>query len=72
VLRTRARTAQPHRLSAVFRIHAANIRTPQVTEFLRVLDRHVQAPLIVVQDKLNMYKAAVRRWRSDQSWTRTS
>jgi len=51
-----------HRLGAVFRIHAANIRTPQATEFLRILDRHVGGPLIVVQDRLNVHKAATRRW----------
>ncbi len=50
------------RLTAVFRIHARNIRTPQATEFLRILDRHVRGPLIVVQDRLNVHRAAVRRW----------
>ena len=53
---------QRHRLSAVFRIHAKNIKTPEATEFLRVLDRHVGGPLIVVQDRLNVHKAAVKRW----------
>lgn len=51
-----------HRLSAVFRIHTTNIKTPEATEFLRTLDRHVRGPLIVVQDKLNVHKAAVTRW----------
>lgn len=51
-----------HRLSAVFRIHTRNIRTPEATEFLRVLERHVRGPMIVVQDKLNVHKAAVKRW----------
>lgn len=51
-----------HRLSAVFRIHTKNIKTPEATEFLRALDRQVRGPLIVVQDKLNVHKAAVRRW----------
>lgn len=51
-----------HRLRAIFRIHTRNIRTPEATEFLRTLDRHVRGPLIVVQDKLNVHKAAVRRW----------
>lgn len=55
---------QRHRLSAVFRIHACNIRTPQATEFLRLLDRHLRGPLIVVQDKLNVHRAAVKRWRA--------
>lgn len=51
-----------HRLSACFRIHAKNIKTPQATAFLRVLDRVVRGPLIVVQDRLNVHKAATRRW----------
>lgn len=51
-----------HRLSAVFRIHTGNIKTPEATEFLRALDRHVRGPMIVVQDKLNVHRAAVRRW----------
>jgi transposase len=51
-----------HRLGAVFRIHTKNIKTPEATEFLRVLDRHVRGPMIVVQDKLNVHRAAVRCW----------
>jgi transposase len=51
-----------HRLSAIFRIHTKNIQTPQATEFLRAVDRHVRGPMIVVQDRLNVHKAAVRRW----------
>jgi transposase len=53
-----------HRLGAVFRIHTRNIKTPQATEFLRALDRHVRGPMIVVQDRLNVHKAAVKRWRA--------
>lgn len=51
-----------HRLSALFRIHARNIKTLEATEFLRALDRHIRGPLIVVQDRLNVHKAAVKRW----------
>lgn len=51
-----------HGLSAVFRIHTRNVKTPEATEFLRVLDRHVRGPLIVVLDRLNVHRAAVRRW----------
>lgn len=58
---------QRHRLSAVFRIHTRNIKTPQAADFLRVLDRHVQGPLIVVQDKLNVHRAAVKRWLAGRS-----
>jgi transposase len=51
-----------HELSAVFRIHPRNIRTDESLAFLRALDRHIRGPLIVVQDRLNVHKAAVRRW----------
>ena len=61
-LRTRERPAQRHRLSAVFRIHTRNIKAPQATAFLRALERYVRGPLIVVQDRLNVHKAAVRHW----------
>lgn len=53
---------QRHRLSAVFRIHGRNVKTPEATNFLRVLDRHLHAPLIVVLDLLNVHRAAVKRW----------
>ncbi|MCC6321119.1 MAG: transposase, partial [Phycisphaerales bacterium] len=66
-LRTKAHAARRHRLSAVFRIHTRNIKTPQATEFLRALERHVKGPLIVVQDKLNVHKAAVKRWLANRS-----
>jgi transposase len=66
-LRTRIRPAQRHQLSAVFRIHTRNIKTPEATEFLRALDRQVRGPMIVVQDKLNVHKAAVKRWRAGRS-----
>lgn len=56
-----------HRLSAVFRIHARNIKTTEATEFLRVLDRHVRGPKIVVQDRLNVHRAAVKRWLAGRS-----
>lgn len=57
---------QRHRLSTVFRIHARNIRTPEALGFLRAADRHVPGPKIVVQDRLNMHRAAVRRWLADR------
>lgn len=63
-LSTRDRPAQRHRLSAVFRIHTANVKTPEAAEFLRVLDRHVKGPMIVVLDRLNVHRAAVKRWRA--------
>jgi transposase len=51
-----------HRLSAVFRIHTKNVKTPEATEFLRILERHARGPLIVVLDRLNVHRAAVKRW----------
>lgn len=56
-----------HHLSAVFRIHTKNIQTPEATEFLRVLDRYVRGPKIVVQDRLNVHRAAVKRWLAGRS-----
>lgn len=47
-LRTSERPAQRHRLSAVFRIHTGNVKTPEATGFLRALDRRVRGPIIVV------------------------
>ncbi|MFN7019779.1 MAG: transposase [Phycisphaerales bacterium] len=32
------------------------------TEFLRVLDRHLRRKMIVMQDRLNVHRAAVKRW----------
>ena len=61
-LRTRDHAAQRHRLSAVFRIHTRNVKTPEATEFLRILERHIRGPLIVVLDRLNVHRAAVNRW----------
>lgn len=66
-LRTRASPPRPHRLGAVFRIHTRNIKTPQAAEFLRALDRHARGPLIVVQDRLNVHKAATKRWIAGRS-----
>ena len=56
-----------YHLSAVFRVHRSNITTPQAIEFLRALDRHMRGPLIVVQDRLNVHRAAVRRWLAGRS-----
>lgn len=53
---------QRHRLSACFRIHPRNIRTAQALAFLRILERQVRGPLIVVLDRLNVHRAAVKRW----------
>ena len=49
-----------HRPSATSRMHAKNIQAPQATEFLRAVDRHVHGPKIIVQDRLNVHKAAIK------------
>lgn len=56
-----------HRLPAVFRIRTTAIKTTEATEFLRGLDRHVRGPKIVVPDRLNVHRAAVKRWRAGRS-----
>jgi len=56
-----------HHLSACFRIHRSNIKTAEAAAFLRALDRQVRGPLVVVQDRLNVHKAAARRWLADRA-----
>ena len=51
-----------HRLSVCFRIHPRNVKTAEALAFLRALDRQIRGPLIVVQDRLNVHKAATKRW----------
>jgi transposase len=48
------------RLSVYFRVHDHNVRTPDVVRYLRALHRHHPGPLIVVMDRLNVHRAAVR------------
>lgn len=55
-----------HRLNAVFRIHTRNIKSPEATEFLRILERHARGPLVVVLDLPNVHHAAVKRWRASR------
>lgn len=47
-----------------FRIHDHNIRTPDVVDYLRSLHRQHRRPLIVVLDRLNVHRAAVKRLRA--------
>lgn len=56
-----------HRLGALFRIHDHNVRTADTLRFLRELDRHLGGPLIVVLDRLNVHRAAVKRWRASRA-----
>jgi transposase len=55
-------TRERHRLKAFFRIQDRNVKTNDTLAFLRGLERQVRGPMIVVLDRLNVHKAAVRRW----------
>lgn len=61
-LRTRKGPGALHRLSAVFRVHTRNIKTPGSLAFLRALDRRTRGPLIIVQDRSSVHKAATKLW----------
>lgn len=61
-LRTRRGPGALHRLSAVFRVHTCNIKTPGSLAFLRALDRRARGPLIIVQDRWSVHKSATERW----------
>lgn len=56
-----------HRLAATFRIQDRNVKTADTLTFLWVMDRHVRGPLIVILDRLNVHRAAVRRWMASRS-----
>lgn len=51
------------RLSVFFRVQKENIRAPHVIRYLRALHRQHRRPLIVVLDRLNAHRSAVRRLR---------
>jgi len=57
------------RIGIAFQIHDDNIRTPQCVAFLRQLHRQLRRPLLVVMDRLNVHRAAVRQLReADARW----
>jgi transposase len=57
------------RIGMAFQVHAENIRTPQAVAYLRQLHRELRRPLIVVMDRLNVHRAAVRQLRqSGAGW----
>lgn len=58
---------QCHRLAVTFRIQDRNVKTADTLAFLRAMDRHVGGPLIVIMDRLNVHRAAVRRWMAGRS-----
>jgi transposase len=49
------------RLSLSFSIHDHNIKTPEFLEFLRQLRRELRRPIILICDRLNVHRSAVRR-----------
>lgn len=51
------------RIGISFQVHDDNIRTPQVVRYLRELHRQLRRPLLVVMDRLNVHRAAVRQLR---------
>lgn len=51
------------RLRSHFAIHERNVRTPDMLRYLRELHRHHGGPLVVVLDRLNVHRSAVRRLR---------
>jgi hypothetical protein len=61
-LRSRRGRGALHRISAVFRVHTSNIKTPGATAFLRALDRRVRGPLIIVQDRSSVHQSATKLW----------
>lgn len=44
-----------------FRLHSHNIRTPHLLAFLRLLQRQVRRPLLLVLDRWSVHRAAVAR-----------
>lgn len=54
---------QRRRVGISFQVHDENIRTPQVVRYLRELHRQLRRPLLVVMDRLNVHRSAVRQLR---------
>jgi transposase len=50
-----------HRLGLYYRVHRANIRQPQVCEFLRHLLRHLRGPVIILWDNGRIHKGPLIR-----------
>jgi len=51
------------RLSITFSIHDDNIRAPQFIDFLRSLRRETRRPILLICDRLNVNRSAVRQLR---------
>jgi len=52
------------RIGISFQVHDENVRTPQVVRYLRQLHRQLGRPLLVVLDRLNVHRSAVRQLRA--------
>ena len=44
-----------------FRLYPGSIRSPQVVDFLRALQRHLPTPLLIVWDRLASHKSRMVR-----------
>lgn len=53
------------RLSLSFSIHDHNIKAPDFAEFLRQLRRELRRPIILVCDRLNVHRSAIRGLRGE-------
>jgi len=51
------------RIGIAFSVQDENVRTPHAMAYLRGLHRQLRRPLIVVLDRLNVHRAAVRELR---------
>jgi transposase len=57
------------RVGMTFQVYDENICTPHVVAYLRGLHHQLRQPLIVVMDRLNVHRAAVRELRqSGATW----
>jgi transposase len=57
--------AQRRRLGLYFALHRRNIKTPEVEEFIRNVQRQVRKPLIIVMDRLAAHRSAAKRLADD-------
>jgi transposase len=53
------------RLSVSFAIHNHNIKAPDFLEFLRQLRRELRRPVILVCDRLNVHRSAIRHLQEE-------
>ena len=51
---------QRQRLGLYFQLHRHNIRTPEVMAFLRLINRHLRRPFILILDRYSVHRKAVR------------